>query len=112
MAAFRFGKTSRLSFSEPLSIDGIEFWDRVEFPTLIDQPDDFFYDVQEPDTIEILAHRFYGDVRLWWVIAIANDMELPPFGMNAGTTIQIPSTRFVLGELFLQSKRRGNTRRF
>ena len=32
------------------------------------------YDVKEGETPEILAHRFYGDTELHWIILLVNDI--------------------------------------
>ena len=53
---------------------------------------DLFHVVTEADCkrIDLIAWRFYHDVRLWWVIAefnnIANPLEIP-----VGTTLRIPT---------------------
>ena len=53
---------------------------------------DLFHVVTEADCkrIDLIAWRFYRDVRLWWVIAefnnITNHLEIP-----VGTTLRIPA---------------------
>jgi hypothetical protein len=86
---------SRLQFGNLLSIDGFEFWDTLQLPQLQAQPDDAFYTVLGPDRIDLLAYKFYGDAVLWWVIALANDLELLPSDLNPGLVLRIPSLRYV-----------------
>jgi hypothetical protein len=56
--------------------------------------DDRLHTVIEGDRIDLLAHRYLGDVRLWWIICDYNDiffpLELPP-----GTDLRIPSVEHV-----------------
>lgn len=98
-------KRSRLNFGNLLSIDGYEFWDLLELPTIVPQVDDFFYQVKGSDRIDRLAFDTYGDPVLWWVIAAANDLEFLPTQLNEGMKLRIPSPRYVQQVLFQQSTR-------
>jgi len=98
--AVKVRRFSRLRFGELITVDGVEFWDVLDLPTIPEQPDDLQYQVRKPDRIDLLAQRFYKDVRLWWVIAVANDMEIIPTDLNEGDEIRIPSPRYVKQELF------------
>lgn len=93
-------KRSRLRFANLQLIDGYEFWDLFEPPVIPPQPDDAFYRIKAGDRIDLLANTFYGDPILWWVIALANDLELLPTEINEGDVIRIPSSRFVSQVLF------------
>lgn len=48
------------------------------------------YDVQDGETPEILADKFYGNVELYWIILIANDILDPRFDWPL-TTQQLSS---------------------
>lgn len=56
--------------------------------------DDRLHTVIEGDRIDLLAHRYLGDARLWWIICDYNDiffsLELAP-----GTDLRIPSIEHV-----------------
>lgn len=95
---------SPLRFAELVTADGVTFWDVVDLPTIVSQPDDLTYQVMSPDRIDTIASKFYGDPVLWWVVALANDMELLPDALYAGQILRIPSPRYVLQELFLKAK--------
>lgn len=95
---------SRLRFTDYLDIDGVQFWDMVDLPQLQEQPDDISYTVAASDRIDLLAYKFYGDPVLWWVIALANDMELLPTDLHESDVIRIPSPRYVNQELFLKAR--------
>lgn len=99
--AVRIAVNSRLRFGELLLAEGVEFWDVVDLPEVPEQPDDISYQVRGGiiERIDRLATRFYGDPTLWWVIAVANDMEIVPTHLNEGDIIRIPSPRYVTQEL-------------
>lgn len=86
---------SRLQFGNLLSIDGFEFWDLLQLPQIRPQPDDIFYTPKDHERIDLLAYKFYGDPILWWVLAVANDLELLPTDLNSGVTLRVPSLRYV-----------------
>lgn len=96
-------RRSRLRFANLRLVDGIEFWDLVELPTLSIQPDDTVYVVAGNDRIDLIANKFYGDPVLWWVIALANDLELLPSALNEGTLLRIPAPRYILQVLFAKT---------
>lgn len=98
--AVKVRRFSRLRFGELIEVDDIEFWDVLDLPEIPEQPDDLQYQVRKPDRIDLIAQRFYRDVRLWWVIAVANNMEILPTDLNEGDEIRIPSPRYVKQELF------------
>jgi len=47
------------------------------------------YTIQEKERLDVLAGRFYGDGRLWWVLASVSNvgwiLQIPP-----GTKIVVP----------------------
>lgn len=61
----------------------------------INIPDDIgsqhyrIYTVLEGDTWTLLAHRFFGDVKLWWIICLANGIQNPLLFPEAGTNLKI-----------------------
>jgi hypothetical protein len=91
---------SRLRFADLGTLDGIEFWDLLDLPEIPDQPDDISYQVQGGDRMDRLAARFYGDPVLWWVLAVANEIEIIPTELQEGDFLRIPSPRYVTQELF------------
>jgi hypothetical protein len=98
--ATTIGPNSRLRFGDLRDIDGVEFWGILDLPDIPQQDDDIIYTVQGSDRIDVLAHRHYGDEALWWVIAVANDMEILPTDLNEGEQIRIPSPAYISQLLF------------
>jgi nucleoid-associated protein YgaU len=52
--------------------------------------DDRLHTVVEGDRIDLLAHRYLGDARLWWIICDYNDIFFP-LELQPGTDLRIPS---------------------
>ncbi len=48
------------------------------------------YTVVQGDSLDILAYRFYGDPRLYWMIANMNPQVHFPDGLPAGTVLRVP----------------------
>jgi nucleoid-associated protein YgaU len=97
---------SRLRFGTIGEIDGIQFFDLVDAPPIPEQPDDLTHQVKGSDRLDRLANRYYGDSVLWWVIAVANNIEIVPTEVSQGDILRIPSPRFVQQQLFRTAKGR------
>jgi hypothetical protein len=93
-------KRSRLNFTDLLADGEFEYWDMAVMPVLSEQTDDIRYQVLDGDRVDLLADKFYGSPTLWWVLAVANDMEILPTDMSTGDIIRVPSPRYVTQELF------------
>jgi hypothetical protein len=97
---------SRLHFADLLTIDAFEFWDLTEFPEIPTQNDDILHQIQGPERIDNLAHTYYSDPILWWVIAVANGLEIVPTNFQVGDIVRIPSPRYVTQILLPSGRRR------
>lgn len=98
--------TSRLKFARLITLDDVEHWELPEYPEIPEAADDLRYEVQSNDRIDLLANRFYGSADLWWIIAIANGLELLPSDLKVRSTLRVPSGRRVFTQI-LRSANRG-----
>lgn len=73
-------------------------WEAVEFP---ESDEDARHRVASIDLgrLDNLAHRYYRNRYLWWVIAHVNDVVDPLFGMEVGQVLRIPSRASVFAAL-------------
>ena len=46
------------------------------------------------DRLDLLAHRYLGDARLWWIICDYNDLFFP-LALDPGLALRIPSREHV-----------------
>lgn len=101
----RIREASRLQYARLAVLDGVEHWELPEYPTIEESNDDLRHDVDRNDRIDNLAQRYYGSPELWWVIAIANGMELLPNDLKPGTRIRIPSGKRVFSKILRTNRR-------
>lgn len=75
----------------------VRFKNRFVPPDLtnVEQDEEEYVCQSEWERLDKIAHAYYGDERLWWVIAIRNGMELPDQSIYKGRTLKIPSPGFV-----------------
>tara|TARA_B100002019_G_scaffold83912_1_gene72412 strand:+ start:249 stop:554 length:306 start_codon:yes stop_codon:yes gene_type:complete len=56
------------------------------YPSVTVTNEDYYIIAREQDRMDLLAEDFYGDPTLWWVIAMANDLDrdsvFPPLGFQ------------------------------
>lgn len=102
--------SSRLLFGEVLILDDVEHFDLLLLPEIEEQTDDTTYEWKSTDRIDLVANRFYGTPVLWWVIAVANDIEIVPTQLNEGALLRIPAPRYVQQVLLPQAKRQARSR--
>ena len=93
-------RNSRLSFGDLQVVDGVEFWDLLDLPPFYSRNNDILHQVVEGDRLDRLASNYYRDPVLWWVIAWANDIELPQRVLVAGATLIVPDPDYVANQLF------------
>jgi hypothetical protein len=93
-------RQSRLRFKELVALKGFTFWELDNLPTIPLNPSDIYYSPDANERLDLLAFRYYGDPNLWWVIAVANDIDLAPTQFQPGSTIRIPSPVYVASTLF------------
>lgn len=46
---------------------------------------------REGDRLDLLSVEFYGDSRMWWILAEANDLGKGTFVVPAGIQLRIPA---------------------
>lgn len=60
----------------------------------------FIHIYQLGDRIDLLAHKYYGEAQLWWVIMDANPKYMTPWDIKVGDTLYIlPYNSIEEGEL-------------
>lgn len=63
---------------------------RIPFP-ISRQVSYTFYRVGAGDRVDTIADDFYGDARLWWIIADANPEILDWLDLQVGNIIRVPN---------------------
>jgi len=76
-----------------------QFWAKFDSFKIAEQDGDAEHYVTSSDRIDSLAKKYYGDSRLWWIIAEANDLEDPVSALYMGRVLRIPSPKLVLEKI-------------
>lgn len=81
---------------------GLGWWERKIFAK---DPSDQVYYVENrlEHRIDLIAHEFFGDSRLWWVIAQYNDLLDPHSEIVAGRMLVIPTKSRLYTELLVNN---------
>ena len=70
---------------------------KTSIPKTIPKRDDDIYIItQETDRLDLLAQQFYGESKLWWIIAQANNLNSVNIGIEPGIQLRIPKDKFLI----------------
>jgi hypothetical protein len=61
------------------------------YPQIPVENGDVYIVSKNGDRPDLLAHKYYKNSSLWWIISKANDLPGGTLGIKAGTTLRIPS---------------------
>jgi len=83
---------SWLQLTNLLDFDGVIFWDQTEFPDIVISEDDQYITLSQAQSkrIDLIAWDFYGDVNMFWVIMLANNIDLPN-QLREGMVLRLPA---------------------
>jgi len=70
--------------------DGKRVFKPTIYPTIPIEDSDVFIYPKFGDRLDNLAHKYYGDVSLWWIIAKANNLDEAHIGLEVDKQIRIP----------------------
>lgn len=91
----RLRPNSRARYSSLYYKGDFEWFGQPEYPEFPPADDDTFIQVTKTTQIDGLAQRYYNTPELWFVIALANEIELWPSDVAIGQSLRIPSQRTV-----------------
>ena len=80
----RYGNTKK-----KIDKDGKIVYSTTYYPTITVEDTDIFIRTVFGTRLDNLAHQYYGDVSLWWVIAKANGIR-GQVAFKPGTLLRIP----------------------
>lgn len=101
MASFTVSGRAYMKYAQMLESNGVVFWDVPDFPEITPRADDTSINVDDRNEmrLDLIANEVYGDPQLWWVIAVANNIQLIPTEIKRGSKLRIPSQEYVFKEL-------------
>jgi len=54
-------------------------------------PSDIYITVSDNDYLDQIAYRYYNDVSLWWIIAVANNLGKGKLSLDINKQLRIPT---------------------
>ena len=86
-------KRNRLAneFDKRLPIPSKTIFKTTRLPVIERDSTDIFIETRMGDRFDLLAHEFYGDVSLHWIIARANNLIKGGLGVEPGIRLRIPT---------------------
>jgi len=74
------------------TFQGKKYFNNPIYPSIPESLDDIYVETEFGDRTDILAHQFYNNPSLWWVITIANPNKLrrDSYVCKEGLQIRIP----------------------
>ena len=74
----------------PRNKKSVMVYETTIYPEVPERNDDLHVIAQEGDRLDNLAFEFYGDPKLWWFIAQANNIST--MNVKSGTSLRIPAS--------------------
>lgn len=74
-----------------ISEDGKRVTKSILYPTIARSTEDIYIITTPGDRLDLLAHKYYGNVGYWWIIAQANGIGKGSFVAEPGMQIRIPA---------------------
>ena len=78
------------------------YYKNALYPEVEPLVDDTYIITTSNDRLDLLAYDFYGDPKLWWVIATANNLSGNSMYVQNGVQLRIPSNVQDILSKFLQ----------
>jgi hypothetical protein len=60
------------------------------YPKIIPEDSDLYIITESSDRLDLLAKKYYDDITMWWVIAVANNINDGNFYVESGRQLRIP----------------------
>ncbi len=85
--------SNRLTYTQILKTkEGKRYYKPLKYPIIPLSINDLYVVTTTGDRLDLLAFRFYKDIRLWWIIATANRdiIRRDSYSLKPGLEIRIP----------------------
>jgi hypothetical protein len=70
---------------------GNRYYESTIYPKIKAKDNDLYIISEQGDRLDLLASKYYNDKNLWWIIAVANNINDGTFYVEAGRQMRIPS---------------------
>ena len=94
--ASRYTYTNILKTSETKK----NYLESTIYPKIKATDNDLYIISTQGDRLDLLANQYYGDRNLWWIIAVANNLNDASLSIEPGKQLRIPgNTSNILNDL-------------
>ena len=69
----------------------VQAYESTWYPTINPTQNDIYIHSRKGDRLDNLAHQYYGNTGLWWVLALVNNLGKGSFDVPPAIQIRIPS---------------------
>lgn len=69
----------------------IAYYQSTIYPKIKPADTDFYIVTDAGDRLDLLAKRYYNDPSMWWIIAVANNINDGNFFVPEGVQLRIPN---------------------
>jgi phage tail protein X len=69
---------------------GKTYMETTVYPKISPSNSDIYIITDDGDRLDLLAYKYYGDTRMWWIIATANNINDAVFYVEPGIQLRIP----------------------
>ena len=73
------------------TVSKVRYFKPTLYPNIPERDDDIMHKVRSGERLDLLAHQYYDDVGLWWIISRANSLDPSDISLKAATTVRIPT---------------------
>lgn len=70
---------------------GKRYYKTTLYPKIEPSETDYYIETVMGDRLDLLANEFYGDVSLYWIISISNNIPHDSLYLPPGTQLRIPT---------------------
>ena len=75
------------------------------YPKIKPSDNDYYIITEQGDRFDLLAFKYYGDVSMWWFIAVENNINDASFFVEPGIQLRIPAnTNEIMNDLYKINK--------
>jgi phage tail protein X len=79
----------------------ISYMESTIYPKIVPSNNDFYIISEQGDRFDLLAYKYYNDTSMWWIIAVANNLNDAEFFVKPGIQLRIPAdTTKIMNDLY------------
>lgn len=70
---------------------GKEVYTTTKYPDILVREDDIYITTNNTDRLDMLAYRYYGNPRYWWIIAMVNNLSNGSLAVEGNIQLRLPA---------------------